>query len=186
VGNREYQVERRQRDHSEDHEVSSIGPCSLLQEVHDERRDMQVRSRKNDRVSTTSNNTRDQVRIVGAVPVFDSKDEVIVVDHAYNKRIKVGEREVDEQHHDRERKEHKHDTVLFGLFSGDHKERNITHDVMVDGKLSQFSENSTDHTVKFLGITIAHSHHMDNDKEREREQQCKPRYNPPKRYGKGW
>jgi hypothetical protein len=181
VGNREFHVERKQHDHKEEHEVSSIGPCSLLQEVHDGRMDMQVRAVKGDRVSTNKINSHDQVRIAGALPVFDSKDETIIVDHAYNKRINGGGREIVEQHHDRERKEHKHDKVLFGLFSGDHKERNITHDVSVDGKLSQFTENTREDTVKFLGITIAHSHHGDND----HEAKANPRHVTPPRYGKG-
>jgi hypothetical protein len=177
MGNREYQIERTQRDHKEEHEVSSVGPCSLLQEVHDGRMDMQVKARKGDRVSTNKTTSHDQVRVVGAVPIFDTKDETIIVDHAYNKRINGGGREIVEQHHDRERQEHKHDKVLFGLFSGDHKERNITHDVSVDGKLNQFQENTREDTVKFLGITIAHSHHSDNDKEAKQRPVVRHHYN---------
>ena len=181
MGDRHYQIERKTHDHKEQHEESSIGPCSLLQEVHDERMDAQVRSRKGDRVETTNNTSREQVRVVGAIPVFNSKDETIVVDHAYNKHLSVNGRDLVEQHHDRERNEHKKDQVLFGLFSGDHRERNISHDVALDGKLSQFRENSREDTVKFLGITIAHSKHVDNDDDR------KPRHvNPPRHYrGKG-
>lgn len=185
MGRPEFQIERIQRDHVDDHEVSSIGPCSLLQEVHDERRDMQVRSRKGDRVSMSNKSSREQVRIVGAVKVFDSKDEEIIVDHAYNKKIHVEGREIVEQHHDRERREHRHDSVLFGLISGDHKERNIRRDVCIDGKVNQYAENSRDHTVKFLGITIAHSHHMDNGNNPPNPPKPR-RISPPLRAGKGW
>jgi hypothetical protein len=171
VGQR-YQIERKQHDHTEERDVSSIGPCNLLQEVHEERNDMRVRQVKNDRLSVNTSNTRDQVRVVGAIPIFDSKGETIIVDHAYNKRIKGADREIIEQHHDRERKAHKKDTVLFGLISSDRRERNITHDIAVDGKVSRFHENSRETKVKFLGITIAHSRHLDN-KEPRAEYTCR-------------
>lgn len=182
MGNRNYQIERTTHDHKEQHDESSIGPLNLLNEVHDERMDMRVRSRKGDRVAVATNTTNEQVRIVGAIPVFNSKDETIIVDHAYNKHLNVNGRQVVEQHHDRERKEHKKDQVLFGLFSGEHKERNITHDVALDGKVTHFRENTREHTVKFLGITIAHSKQVDND-----DDDRKPRHvNPPRPYrGKG-
>jgi hypothetical protein len=182
VGNREYQIERKTHDHKEQHDESSQ-VCGLLQELHDERMDHQLRARKGDRLETTNNTTCEKVKVVGAIPVFSSKDEVIIVDHAYNKHLNVNGRDVVEQHHDRERNEHKKDKVLFGLFSGDHKERSITHDVAIDGKVSQFQERSREHTVKFLGITIAHSKKLVNDNDDD----CKPRHvNPPRTYhGKG-
>lgn len=178
---REYQIARVENHRKEESDVNSIGPCNLLQEVHNDRMEMRVRSVKNDRTVELSRDRHDQIRVIGAIPVYDRKEQTTMVDHAYNKRIKTADdREIIEQHHDRERNYRRKDKVLFGLISSDRKERNITHDIAVDGSVSRFNENSREHKVKFLGITIAHSRHIDNNDPSVKELRCKQKIQAPR------
>ena len=153
-------VVHQEKHHRECAETTPIAPCNLLAEVHTDTIDSRMRQSPGSNVCQSEIKSRDRLRLAGAIDVFDSKDNTVVFQNCYDTNVsgRCGETVV-AHHKELHRQRDKHTDILFGLISGDHHESSDTRGLTVEGNTMVSREQSCDDRVKFLGITIARSHH---------------------------